>query len=163
MIRNALDAIAEVLTHLFRHLKAVFLLHEIAYAALAGLTVDADDITIVLAAHIMRIDIEIGYSPAGRIFFFAPFHALGNRILMRAGECCKYQLTGIRLACMDLHARHALIHLNELRHTREIKLRIHAEREHIHGNRHDIRIACTLAIAKECSFDTVCTGQEAHL
>ena len=52
MVGNALDSIAEVLTHLRRHIYAEHLLHDVADTALAGLGVDTNNIALVFSADI---------------------------------------------------------------------------------------------------------------
>ena len=98
VVGNAFDTVTEVLAHLLRHVDAVFLLHDEADAALAGLAVDADDVAVVLAADILRVDVEVRQRPLVRILLFLPVHALRDGILMGAGEGGEDEVTGVRLA-----------------------------------------------------------------
>ena len=82
---------------------------------------------------------------------------------MRAGECGKDKLARIRLARADLHARQALVRLDKLRHVGEIELRVDAEREHVHADRHDVDVARALAVAEERALDAVRAREQAHL
>ena len=148
VIRHALHHIAYILAHLRRKIEAELLLHDEADPALAGLAVDTDHISIVLSSHILRIERKIRNRPQIGIPVCPVFHTLRDRILMRAGECGKYQLTRIRSSLVYMHSGHTLIHLGKLRNIAEIKLRIYAVRIHIHGKRYDIDITGTLSIAK---------------
>ena len=82
---------------------------------------------------------------------------------MRAGEGSEDEVAGVRLARRDVHARDALVHLDELRHVREVELRVDAECKHIHADRDDIDVARALAVAEQRALDAVRTGQDAHL
>ena len=126
VVRNFLDEVAEVFAHLLRHVDAVVLFHNEAYAALAGLAVDADDVGIVGAAHIMRVDVQIRAGPVLFVVFFAEMHALGDGVLMGTGESGEDQLAGIRLTRMDMHAGHSFVCFHQFRHVGEIQARIDA-------------------------------------
>ena len=82
---------------------------------------------------------------------------------MRAGERGEDELACVRLARADLHAREALVRLDELRHIGEIELRVDAEREHVHADRHDVDVARALAVPEERALDAVSTREQAHL
>ena len=62
-----------------------------------------------------------------------------------------------------MHARDALVHLDEFWHVREVELRVNAEREHVHGHRDEVDVARALAVAEQRALDAVRTGQHAHL
>ena len=118
VVRYFLDEVAEVFAHLLRHVDAVILFHDETYAALAGLAVDADDVGIVRAAHIMRIDVQVRAGPVLFVVFLAEVHALGE-----SGED---QLSSIRLTRMDMHAGHSFIRFHQFGHVREIQARVDA-------------------------------------
>ena len=126
VVRYFLDEVAEVFAHLLRHVDAVILFHDETYAALAGLAVDADDVGIVRAAHIMRIDVQVRAGPVLFVVFLAEVHALGDGVLMRTGESGEDQLAGIRLTRMDMHAGHSFIRFHQFGHVREIQARVDA-------------------------------------
>ena len=162
-IGNALDEVAEIFAHLLRQIKPEFLLQEIADAALARLAVDADDVAVVLAPDIFRIDIKVRHIPELRMLLLAPLHALGDRVLMRARESGEDQLARIRLTRVDTHARHALVKLDKLGHIGKVQLGIDAEREEVHGKRHDVRVARALTVAEERALDALRSRQDAQL
>ena len=58
-VGHGLDAVAEILAHLLRHADAVLLLHDITDTAPARLAVDADDIAVVRAPDILRVNVEV--------------------------------------------------------------------------------------------------------
>ena len=64
---------------------------------------------------------------------------------------------------MDVHASDALIHFDKFGHVREVKLRVDAEREHIHRQRDDIDVACAFAVAEERAFNPVRARQQSEL
>ena len=83
MVGNALDSIAEVLTHLRRHIYAEHLLHDVADTALAGLGVDTNNIALVFSADIHGVDGKIRNVPVLGILFLSPLHALCDSVLVR--------------------------------------------------------------------------------
>ena len=95
VIGHVLDGIAKAFAHFRRKIVAVVLLQNIANAAFARLAVDADDVGFVLAAHIVRIDRQIGNRPLVQPFLFTPLHTFGNGVLMAAGESGEHQRTCI--------------------------------------------------------------------
>ena len=60
--RRFLHHLTELDLEFARQLQAVILLHEIGDTALAGLAVDADH-RLVVSAHVLRVDRQIGYRP----------------------------------------------------------------------------------------------------
>ena len=90
MVGNVLGGVAHSLAHLGRQIQAEILLQNIADAALSGLTVDTDNVCLVLSSDILWIQRKIGNSPFSGVPMLVPdLHALGNGILMRTGEGCK--------------------------------------------------------------------------
>ena len=79
---------------------------------------------------------------------------------MRTGERGKRQFTRIRLALGHLHLGTGLINFFDRQNIGKIKLRINALSIHIQSNCHNIKIASALAVAKQCSFDAVCSAQQ---
>ena len=82
---------------------------------------------------------------------------------MRTGEGRKYQRTGVRLSRRNRHLRAALIDFLDAVDILERKLRIHALREHVIGERQDVDITRTLTVSEERTLDTVCTGKQCKL
>ena len=116
--------IAHSLTHFRRKVQAEFCLQNISYAAFSGLAVDTDNICIIVSSHICRIDRQIRHCPVFQIAVFSPMHTFCNGILMRTGERCKYKSSAVRTSFVDLHSCTFLINLANMRHIREIDLRI---------------------------------------
>ena len=103
-VGNILAEIAEMLSHSGGKNIAVSLLKQIADSALAALRIDPDDIRIVCAADIVRIDGDIGNIPAVKILFFSVFHALCDCVLMAARECGENKCSRIRRTLIDMHS-----------------------------------------------------------
>ena len=82
---------------------------------------------------------------------------------MRAGECGKHQLAGIRLAGRHLHLGAALIHFLDCIDVVEIQLRIYPLGPHIQRQGHNIHIAGTLAVAEQGALYTIGTGHQRQL
>ena len=95
VIGNTFGCVAHCLTHFRRKVQAVFGLQDVAYAAFTGLAVDTDNVCIVVAANIGRVDRQIRNGPAVRVFFLDPVHAFCDGILMGAGEGCKYKSAAV--------------------------------------------------------------------
>ena len=89
-------------------------------------------------------------------------HALGDGVLMGAGEGGEDQLACVGLSGMDVHARHPFVRVDELGHVGKIKLRVDAQSKHIHSHGDDIDVARPLAVAEQRPFDAVRPGQEGH-
>ena len=164
MIGNILGRIAHCLTHLGRQIQTKVLLQNITDTALTGLAVDPDHICLVLSSDILRIQRQIRNGPfSGMLMLLPDLHTLGDCILMRTGEGCKYQRTAIGASHIDIHARILLIFCTDLRHIRKIQPRIHALGIHIHSQCYDIYISGTLSVSEKGSFNTVCSGKYSHL
>ncbi len=113
-VGNSLDNIPEAFAHFRGHIYTVGLLHEIAYAALSRLGVDADNIALVFASHIVRVYGYIGNGPFFGFLFLAPLHSLCDRVLVRAAESRVNELSAVRHALVYLHSGKALICFGEL-------------------------------------------------
>ena len=105
-----LDCIAAVLAHFGREIEAVALFEKVAYAALTRLRVYANDVALVVASEIFRVDRKIRHVPMRGLFGLAPLKALGDSVLVRARERGKYELARIRLAGRDGHCRQFLVY-----------------------------------------------------
>ena len=155
MIGHALNEVTKILAHPFRHDDTVFLLHDKAHAALAGLTVNTDNVSFVFAAHVLRINGQIRHCPAAGILLLAPLHALGDGVLMGAGKRSENKIPRVGLPIGNVHSGDPLVHIDKFRHLSKIELWIDPQCEHIHGDGDDVGVAGTLPVAKERSFDTV--------
>ena len=158
-----LYAVAKVFPHARRGIVAVILLQQEADAALTALAVDADDIGIVSAANVMRVNGNVRAGPLVQVVLLAPGHALGNGVLVAAAERSKHQGTGIRAALVHMHAGHAFIRFADGRHVAEVEVRVHAVAVHIHGQGDGIHVAGALAVAEQAAFNALGTGQNSQL
>ena len=162
-VGNALDGVPEVLAHARGQVVAVAALQHVADAALARLAVDADDVALVLPADVRRVDGQIRHRPPlGRVLL-APAHALGDGVLVPARERREHQLPGVGLPLIDVHARHVLIGLHQLRHVFQVQARVHALRVHVQRNGQYVRVAGALAVAEQRALHAVRARQQAHL
>ena len=124
VIRYCFCRIAHSFTHFRRKIQAEFRLQNISYTTFSRLAVDADDICIVVSSNICRIDRQIRYCPVLKVAVLSPVHTFCNGILMGAGERCKYKSSAVRTSFVYLHSCTFLINLADMRHIREIDLRI---------------------------------------
>ena len=86
-------------------------------------------------------------------------HAFVDRILMRTGKGCKYQLAAVRMAGMNVHLCAPLVNLADLLDILNRKLRIDPLRKHIIGDIQNVHISGPLSVAKQRPFHTVCSCQ----
>ena len=98
-----------------------------------------------------------------QLLLLPPFHALGNGILMAAGESRKHQSTRIGRPLIHMHPGAALINLHNGRKIGKVQPGIYAVGIHIQRQGDNIHIAGSLAIAKEGAFHPVGTGQQRQL
>ena len=84
VIGNSFCCIPHSFTHLRWQVQAVFCFQDIANSTFTRLTVDTNNICIVISSNISRIDRQIWYRPAIRIFFISPVHSFCNCILVRS-------------------------------------------------------------------------------
>ena len=162
VVGDALGRIAHSLFHLCGHIYAVALLQDIAHAALARLGIYADDVGVVLPAHVVRVDGEIGHVPPGEMFFLPPLHALCNGVLVGAGEGGEHELARIRLAGTYGHACKRAVERAYVGHIFEIELGIYPLREHVHGEGDYIDVARALAVAEQRALYPVGARQKPH-
>ena len=92
-----------------------------------------------------------------------PVHALGNGILMGAGEGSKNQGTGIGGPLVDVHPGAALVDFHNGGKVGEVQLGIHAVGVHIHGQGDHIHIAGPLAVSEEGTLHPVGSCQQSQL
>ncbi len=104
---------AKLRVHGLGHLDAIVVGQNKGSAALAGLRIDPND-RLILSTHICRVDRQVRNLPIRGAAFFHIDLALVDGILMRAGECGKHQLAGIRLAGRHLHLGAALVNFCDL-------------------------------------------------
>ncbi|MNN79905.1 hypothetical protein D3C81_1965900 [compost metagenome] len=83
-----------------------------------------------------------------RLLLFAPFHALGNRILMRTGESCKYKLATVRVSFAHSHFGQSFINGEDRRNVLKIQLRVYPMRVHVQGQRNNVYVPRPLSIAE---------------
>ena len=136
---------------------------DVGDAALAGLAVDADDVCLVDAADVGRIKRQVRHVPALDVSFVAVVHALGDGILVRAGESGEDELPAVRLSGADFDIRELLVHLDHGGHVFEVELRVDAMGVQVHAERDDVDVAGALAVAEQGAFDSVRAGQLCEL
>ena len=163
VVGDILDLVAQVFAHLGGQVVAVVLLQHKADAALAALAVDADDVGVVGAADVVRVDGDVGAGPAVFAVLLAVGHALGDGVLMAAGEGRKDQLARIGGALVDVHPGHTLIGGADVRHVGEIEFGVHAVAVHVHGQSDGIDVAGALAVAEQAALHALCTSQHGQL
>ena len=162
VIRNTLGCVTHCLTHFGRKVQTVFCFQNVAYAAFARLAVDTDNICIIITSNICGINWQIRNCPAVRIFFLDPVHTFGNCILMGTRKCCKNKCSTVWTSLSNCHSRATLIHLADVRHIGEVKLRIYSLGIHVHSKCYNINITSTLSVSKKSSLDAVCSGKNSH-
>ena len=163
VVGDALALVAQVLAHLRRQDVAVILLQQIADAALAALGIDPDDVGVVGAADVLGVNRQIRHRPAVKVFLLPPGHALGNGVLMGAGEGGKHQSSRVGRPLIDVHPGTLLVGLADGRHVGEVQLRVDAVGVHVHGQGDDVHIAGALAVSEERSLYPVRPGQQCQL
>ena len=163
VVGYALGGVAHRLFELGGQVEAVIFLQDIADAALARLAVDADDVRLVFPAHIRRVDGQIRHVPIAHVVLFAPLHALGDGVLMGAGEGREHERARIRLAGRHFHLRIFGIAGADLGHAREVELRVYPLREHVHAQSDHVYIARALAVAEQGALHPVRPRQKTHL
>ena len=163
VVGHALDLVAQSFAHLGGQVVAVVLFQHKADAALTALAVDADNVGVIGAADVVGVHRDIGAGPAVLVVLLAVGHALGNGVLMAAGEGGKHQLTGVGAALVDGHPGHTLIGGADAGHIRKVQLGIHAMAVHIHGQGDGIHIAGALTVAEQAALHTLGTGQHGQL
>ena len=91
-----------------------------------------------------------------------PVHALGNGILMAAGEGGKNQRPGVRTALINVHSGAALVYFHNGRQIVKIQPGVNTVGIQIHGQCHHIHVARPLAVAEEGSLYPVGSCQKAQ-
>ena len=99
--------------HALWQLEAIEGIHYKGYAALSGLAVDTND-WLVLSSNIAWIDRQIRNFPVLAVSLMKSLHTFVDRILMRTGECGKYQLSSVWMSWRDLHLGAALVNFCDL-------------------------------------------------
>ena len=157
-----MDYCTELRVHSFRHLNTVVISKNKCCTALARLRIDTNN-RLIFSANIGRVNRKIRNFP---IFCSALLHihlALVDCVLMRAGKGCEHKLACIWLTRRNLHFCAALVNLFDFFNIVEIKLGVYALGPHIESQGHDINVACTLAVAEQSAFYTVCACHKSKL
>ena len=89
-----------------------------------------------------------------------PCHTLADGILMGAGKCREYQISGVGRSLVNPHSRKALICLPDLCNVAEIQSTVHAVAHHVHRNSDNIDVACALTVSEKCSLHAVGSGKD---
>ena len=163
VVGDRLAQIAQVFAHTGREDVAVALLQKISYSALAALRVHSDDVCIVGAADIVRVDGDIGDVPLTKSLFLAVLHALCDSVLMAAGECREHQSSGIGGALINVHSGAFLIHADKVWHIGKVELGVNTVAIHIHCKGDNIHVAGSFAVAEESALYPVRARQDCKL
>ena len=163
VVGDSLALVAQVLPHLRRQDVAVGLLQQIPDAALAALGVDPDHVGIVGAVDVPGIHGKVGHRPLVEILFLTPGHALGNGVLVGAGEGGEYQRARVGAALVDVHPGAILVGLADGGHVGEVQHRIHPVGVHVHGQGDDVHVSGAFAVAKEGALHPVGARQQGQL
>src|SRR5699024_522239 len=161
--RYSLGGITHGFSHLGRQVQTVLGLQDISHTALAGLAVDTDNICVIISSQVCRINGKIWHSPMIRLFLLQPVHTFCNGILVRTGECSKYQSAAVWTSLVDLHAGKFFIFLTDLCHVAEVQIRFHPLRIHIQSQGNNIYVSCSLTVSKKGSLNPVSSCQKSHL
>ena len=153
-----------------RKIESVLGAQEVRHATLAGLRIHPDN-RLVAAADVLGINGQVRYAPrrlahldarALRIGVHA-LKALLDRVLVRARKCRKHKVAAVRVALMDPDLIAVFDRTANLRHIRQVELRINALRRKIEAERHEIDVASSLPIAKQTALDAVRTREVTEL
>ena len=142
------------------------LLQNIADAALSGLTVDTDNVCLVLSSDIRWIDAadKEQSSASGVCALPQIIHALGDGILMGTGEGCKYKSSAVGASHIDCACRCSSRNSRRIFGISEKSSSGSTPWEYMFmANGYDIHVTGTLAVSKQGSLNTVCACKNSHL
>ena len=162
-VGDVLDVVAHLLGHFLGQVVAEVVLQDVGDAALAGLAVDADDVGLVLPVHVLGVQGQVGDGPVGFVPLLPELHALGDGVLVGAGEGGEDQLAGVGLAVAHVHAGELFIELHDVGHVGEVQLGVHTVGEEVHGHGDDVHVAGALAVAEEGALNAVAPCQQGQL
>ena len=158
-----LDRVADSLAHKLRQPEPEVMFQDKCDSALSGLAVDADHVSVIVAADVGRINRNIRHGPGIESVLRVILHPLRDRILMGSGEGCKYKRAAVRASRIEIHTGIFLILVDDIEHVIEVQLRINALAVHIQGKGDNVNVSGTLTVSEDRSFDPVRPGQDSHL
>ena len=173
----ALDDAGELDLEAARQLELAGGAQQVGDPALAGLGVDAHD-GLVGAAHVMRVDGQVGHGPGDgdlRLSVGQPLGLLGvdlrgarseallDGVLVGAGEGGVDKLAGVGSARGHVHTGRPLDGAADLVDVGQVEHGVHALAEEVEGQGHQIHVAGALAVAEQAALDAVGAGHEAEL
>ena len=135
------------------------LFHQETYSALTRLTVDSYYVALVLSADVLGVDRKIRHRPVVGVLCRAPLHTLCDSVLVRTGECRKYQSSRIGLSFVNFHTRNLFVLLYDCGNIRKIKTGVDTVRIHIERESDYIHVTRTLAVAEQSSLYSVSACQ----
>ena len=139
-------------------IEGVFLFQDVGDSALAGLAVDADH-ALVGAAHIGRIDGQVGHFPV--LMILLRQEAFLDGVLVGAGKGSEDQLARIGVSGMDGKLGAAFRGAHHGVDVGKIKPGFHALGIEVQGQGNQIHVAGALPIAEQCAFHAIGAGHEA--
>ena len=140
--------------HSLGKLEAVVGAHNERYAALAGLGIDADH-GLVNSSDIRGIDGKVRHLPDLRFSGLHRGNALVDGILVRTREGGEHELAGIGMALVDAHLGAFLADIDDLVDILEVQFGIDSLGEHVVSDGENVDVAGPLAVAEECSLNTL--------
>ncbi len=159
-IGQLLHGAAELHLQPARHRDAIAAFQQIGDAALARLAVDAND-RIVGAAHVGRVDRQIGHLPDGiRLLHRKAFL---DGVLVRARERGEDQVAHVRMARVHRQLRTVFARARHVVDVREVQPRIDALRVQVERQRDQVHVAGALAVAEQAAFHAVGAGHHRQL
>ena len=162
VVGDLLDIITHFGCHFLGQLVTEVVLQDVGDAALAGLAVDADDVGLVFPVDVLGVQGQVGNGPQVLLGLLTELHALGDGVLMGAGEGGEDQLTGVRLPIAHGHAGDLLIELHGAGHIGKVQLGVHAMGVEVHGQGDQVYVAGALAVAEQGAFHPLAAGQHAQ-
>ena len=162
LLGDPLDHAGEVDLHGARQLDTVLAGQEVGDAALAGLAVDPDD-SLVAAAHVPRVDGQVGHFPEPGVALLHRVHALLDGVLVRAGKGGEDQVAGIGMALVDRQLVAVLGDLADLGDVGEVDHGIDALGVEVQAQGDQVDVAGALAVAEQRALDAVGAGHDAEL
>ena len=140
-----------------RQVEVVVVLEDVRDAALPRLAVDPDD-RLVGAADVVRVDGQVGHLPKLLARFRVGLHALLDRVLVRARERGVDQLARIRMARVDRQLVARLHDPPDVVDIGDVKPRVHALAEQVHGQRDQVDVAGALAVSEQRALHALGAG-----
>ena len=142
-------------------IKTVFRLHHVCDAALTTLTVHTND-CFVSATKMLGIKWQIRNTP-GVVTFAQFFKTLLDGILVTTAECGVHQVAHVRVTRVHGQTIAILGSATQRINVGDVEFGINAIDKQVECQVNDVNVASALAIAEQCSFNTIGAGHHAKL